>query len=98
MDRRFVQATGISDLASPEFLSNLLGEVQSLEREPMTTVGFSGTEFERLRVQLADGSRTTLVLKHIHPEKDATAWRTNGGAREAQLLAEPALDDVWKVF
>ncbi len=98
MDRRFAQATSIAELASPAFLGDLLGEVRSLERESMATVGFSGTEFERLRVDLADGSRRTLVLKHIHPERDVTVWRTGGVAREARLLADRALDDVWEAF
>ncbi len=98
MDRRFAQATSISALATPAFLGGLLGEVRSLERESMTTVGFSGTEFERLHVELADGRRTTLVLKHIYPERDLTVWRTGGVAREARLLADRALDDVWEAF
>jgi hypothetical protein len=64
----------------------------------MTTVGFSGTDFERLQIELADGSRATLVLKQIRPERDMTARRSGGVAREARLLAEPALDKVWEAF
>src|SRR5262245_44845506 len=98
MDRRFAQATSISELTRADFLSGLLGETRSVEGESMTTVGFSGTRFERLRIALADGSRTTLVLKQIHPAEDVTAWRTGGVAREARLLAQRALDDVWEAF
>src|SRR5262245_13643348 len=98
MNRRVAQAQSISEIASPAFLGDRIGEVRSLERESMATVGFSGTEFERLHVELADGSRTTLILKHIHPERDVTAWRTGGVGREARLLAEPSLDAVWDVF
>lgn len=98
MHRSFLQATSISDLGSPAFLTSLLGEVRAVEREAMTTVGFSGTEFERIQVQLEEGGLRTLVLKHIHPERDVTARRTGGIAREARLLADRSLDDVWRTF
>jgi len=99
MVREFAEADSISEIASPVFLATLVGEIRSLEREPMTTVGFSGTQFERLHLELASGEPTTFVLKHIHPERDATAWRSGGiAAREARLLGERALDRVWEVF
>src|SRR4051812_3894857 len=99
MSQRFVQADTISQITDREFLASFTGDIRSIERQAMKTVGFSGTRFERLRLGLADGNKATLIVKHINPEQDATAWRTGGvAAREARLLNERALDRVWEVF
>jgi hypothetical protein len=99
MHRAFKQAASISEMGTGEFLTTLFGDIRSIEREPMKTVGFSGTVFERLRLDLVDAGRIALVLKHVHPEQDATVWRTGQvAAREARLLAERRLDAIWDVF
>jgi hypothetical protein len=97
--RAFKQASNISEMISAEFLTTLFGKIRSIEREPMKTVGFSGTAFERVRLDLVNGERIALVVKDVDPEQDATVWLTGRvAAREARLLAEPRLHGVWDVF
>jgi hypothetical protein len=95
----FVQAANFAELTSVDFLASIVGEVRTLQREPMHSIGFSGTRFERLHLVLASGDRRSLVLKHVDPRQDATVWRTGDvAAREARLLGERALDPIWDVF
>ena len=62
--------------------------------EPLTGVGFSGANL--FRVRTADGA---FVLKRSRPDAEFTARRTNDRhGREAMLLAEEALADVWECF
>jgi hypothetical protein len=94
-----VQLPRIDDLSTPEGLEAIVGPVQSIERLPLATVGFSQARHERLTVHLGNGSDTQFVLKRFTPASSWTAYRTGDAiGREAALLAEPALAGVWEVF
>jgi len=90
----------IDQLTQPGSLARVLGRVSRVRREPMSGASsFSGARHERVRVDLADGTSETLVLKLARPERNWIAQRTGDRlGREAALLAEPALAGVWEVF
>jgi len=90
----------IDQLTQPGSLERVLGPVVRVRREPMSGASsFSGARHERVRVDLADGTTETLVLKLARPERNWIAQRTcDGLGREAALLGEPALAGVWEVF
>jgi hypothetical protein len=94
-----IQFLQIDDLSSPERLEELVGPVRSIERVPLPTVGFSQAYHERLTVQLVNGSQMSFVLKRFAPAVTWTAYRTGDAVgREAAILTEPALAEVWEVF
>src|SRR5205823_271372 len=86
-------------LADPEVLGAVLGPVETVERSPLTGVGFSGSRHERLEALLRSGERRRLVLKRTTLAADWTAYRS-GDLRgcEAALFEEPALAGIWDVF
>ena len=90
----------VDQLTEPESLARVLGPVSRVRREPMSGASsFSGARHERVRVDLADGTSGTLVLKLARPERNWIARRTGDRlGREAALLGEPALAGVWEVF
>jgi Phosphotransferase enzyme family len=76
-----------------------VGPVDRVEGELLSTVGYSGARHARLVVTLASADVRTFVLKRCDPASDWTALRTNDRrGREWSLLAERALDGVWKAF
>jgi hypothetical protein len=80
-------------------LAKLLGPIESVERHPLGTVGYSGATHERIDARLRSGERRTLVFKRVCLAADVTAVRTGDTrGREAALLGEPALAGVWDIF
>jgi hypothetical protein len=80
-------------------LAKLLGPIETVERHPLGTVGYSGATHERIDAQLRTGERRSLVCKRVCLAADLTAARTGDTrGREAALLGEPALAGVWDVF
>jgi hypothetical protein len=89
----------LDDLHSPEGLDEIVGLVRAIDRVPLTTVGFSQAHHERLTVHLENGSQLQFVLKRFALDATWTAYRTGDVVgREAALLIEPALVEVWEVF
>ncbi len=89
----------VDDLADRDALSALFGSVRDLEREPMGTVGHSGSRHERLVLRLATGESLRLVHKRTDLNQDWTAYRTRDlRGRESALLSEPEFSAVWDVF
>jgi hypothetical protein len=87
------------DLVDPAALEPIVGAIAGITRAPLTTPGFSGSSHERLTLAMRDGSTRTLVLKRPRPEADWLARRTGDRAgREALLLDEPGLAEVWQAF
>jgi hypothetical protein len=94
-----VQLPRIDDLSSPQGLEAIVGPVRSMERMPLSTVGFSEARHERLNLHLANGSDARLVLKRFSLVSSWTAYRTGDAVgREAALLMEPVLTGVWEVY
>jgi hypothetical protein len=80
-------------------LAKLLGPVESVERHPLGTVGYSGATHERIDARLRSGERRSLVLKRVCLAAEWSAVRTGDTrGREAALLGEPALAGVWDIF
>jgi hypothetical protein len=89
----------IADLTSPGTLSAVVGEVQSIDRMPLATVGFSGATHERLTVTTTDGTIHRFVFKDVRLDHDWICGRTaDRVGREAALLDDPGLAGVWDVF
>jgi thiamine kinase-like enzyme len=77
----------------------LVGSIRSVERSPYSTVGFSGTKLERIKIELSDGECRSFIFKDIPSAQDFTAWRTGDvSGREARLLRERQLDRIWDIF
>jgi hypothetical protein len=89
----------IAALSSQARLAALLGPVAEIGRAPFGDEGKSGSSLEQLRVRLASGRIVPLVLKRTVLAEDVVASGTGDTVgREAALLAEPALADVWRAF
>ena len=94
-----LRADRISSLTDPAFVSAIVGDVETLEEEPMGTPGFSGSTHTRYRALLKDGGAVSLVLKRTLLDRDWTAFRSHDRVgREAMLLAAPELGRVWTTF
>lgn len=86
-------------LADPEALSGVLGPIAYLESAPIEVPGFSGARFERMTVQLRDGTSRNVILKRARLEDDWTAWRTaDTFGRAALPLEAPDFADIWRVY
>jgi len=93
-----LRADGIARLTDPDFLARIIDPIESLERVPMGTPGFSGSTHVRLRVHTAGGI-VSLVLKQTTLESDWTCFFTDDSTgREAQILASQELTDIWEIF
>jgi hypothetical protein len=96
-----VPLPSIDALGDPDALAAVVGPVASIERSPLTTLGYTytGNMLERLDLHLASGGRRPLVLKRTATTLNWAARRSGDDVgREAALLAEPALTGVWEVF
>lgn len=93
-----MRATHPEQLAEPALLSLLFGPIATVERERLTTPGFSGAEHHRLRVRTAEGASHRLVLKLVHLDRDMTARRTlDARGRETHFAAAPGAR-VWRAL
>jgi hypothetical protein len=89
----------VADLVEPAALSRLLGQIDRVERSPLGHLGNSGATHERLRVWRGSGKQASLILKRVDLNLDITAIRSGDDfGREARLVQEPHLADVWSVF
>lgn len=89
----------IQGLFDPRPLERILGPITAIDRQPVGSLGFSGSTHDRLAVQLRSGNRCSLVVKHVHLERAWTAYRTGDAfGREAALLGERQLRGIWEVF
>ena len=89
----------IQSLSHRESLEPILGPISSIDSESLATVGFSGSNHRRLRVELRSGGRRSLIFKHVYLDRDWPARRTGDTlGREAALLGEPQLHGVWGAF
>ncbi|MBI5946657.1 MAG: phosphotransferase [Chloroflexi bacterium] len=95
-----VRADHLDELISLELLGSVAGRpAESVESQPLNAPGYSGASLSRLLVHHGDGTPTSLVLKRVQLGANWVADRTGDAVgREAALLGEPALDDVWSVF
>jgi hypothetical protein len=84
----------LADLTAPASLGAV-----SVREEPLSTVGFSGATHRRLVAVLSSGETRRFVVKLCDPAREWTAVRSGDRVgREWSLLAERALDGVWKAF
>ena len=96
---RIVRFADPAQLADPETLATLAGPIQSLERSPLETIGFTTARHERLEVTLRTGEHRAFVVKRIQPSTDWTSCRSSDRhGREAAMLAEPALGAIWEAL
>jgi hypothetical protein len=94
-----VRLPRIADLVTPEGLEQITGPIQAIEREALSTAGFSGARHDLLQLRLADGTERRFVFKRVLLGASWTAYRTGDRiGREGALLAEPALAGVWEIF
>jgi hypothetical protein len=94
-----MRAADLDELLSLELLGSLTSPVESLRSEPLTSPGYSGASLSRLLLRHPNGGRTSLVLKRIQLWANWVAERSGDTVgREAALLGERALDNVWSVF
>ncbi|HXS83660.1 MAG TPA: phosphotransferase [Methylomirabilota bacterium] len=86
-------------VTDPAAIAAWLGPVRAVEREPLTTAGFSGARFERLVVTLASGEQRRYVAKRFRPREDWTAVRSGDiDGRASAMLSEPRLAGIWDAF
>lgn len=88
-------------MVDADVLARLTGPIAALERSPLQTLGYTytGATHDRLTVTLRTGAQRRLVVKRVRLAADWTAGRSaDEVGREAALLAEPALADVWRVL
>jgi hypothetical protein len=98
-DNHTLEFAYMADLVEPAALSRLLGPVDGVERSPLRQLGHSGATHERLRVRLGGGNQVCLILKRADLKLDVTAVRSGDDfGREARLVQEPSLADVWSIF
>jgi Phosphotransferase enzyme family len=94
-----VRAADLDALISLELLGSLTSPVESLRSEPLTSPGYSGASLSRLLLGHPSGGPTSLVLKHIRLRANWVAERSGDTVgREAALLGERSLDNIWSVF
>jgi len=94
-----LRAERVSRLTDPQFLATILGDVKSVERQPMGTPGFSGSTHDRYVVTRCDDDVLSLVLKRTELDHNWMAQRSDDRlGREAMLLAAPEMAPIWGVF
>ncbi|MDQ2741764.1 MAG: phosphotransferase [Chloroflexota bacterium] len=97
--RTIARVPSPADLTDPYRLGAIFGPVDRVERGPRPMTGLSGATLERILVELQTGDAVKLVVKRVWPARDWTAYRTRDTqGREALLLGEPALREVWDCF
>ena len=93
------KAKSIIELTDIDFLSEIFGQVGSIEKQPLKTPGFSGASHERIILRLKNNEVISLILKRIMPSGDVTIWRSgNIPNREARLLDSEELKGVWEII
>jgi hypothetical protein len=99
LSRLVPQLGSPAEMTDSAALAGLPGPVRSVSRRPLPTVGYTEARHELLTVTLGTGPERRLVLKRVRLSADWTACRTSDRiGREAALLAEPALADIWQAF
>jgi hypothetical protein len=89
-----------TEFTRPAWLSSKIGaEVSSASMESMAAAGGLSAEMQRLRVQLADGSERTYVLKQTKPgDQSVGQSKQMGLVREAlfyEFLLKQGEGSVW---
>jgi hypothetical protein len=93
------QFESLADITEIGALSSIMGSIHSLDRSSLSTVGYTPASHELLTITLSTGEQRRLVLKRVRLSADWTARRTSDYiGREAALLGEGTLADVWQVF
>src|SRR5688572_28633811 len=89
----------VSDLTDPSHLTDLLGApVLGVTRSTLAGIGYGGSVHELLDIRL-DGGERRLHLKRTALAKVWPVYRSGDRiGREAALLGERALDEVWEAF
>lgn len=89
----------VEELTSPGGLEAILGPVETVDRAPVDSAGYTAARHERVIVTLRTGRSHRLRLKHTVLDSDWTALSTGDRlGREAALFEEPALAGVWEMF
>ena len=93
------KSNSISQLTSPDFLTELFGSFRNIKRQPLKTNGFSGSTHEKIILEIENAETVSLILKHIYPSQDMTIWRSgNINNREVMLLDDQEMIEVWDIF
>jgi hypothetical protein len=80
-------------------LADIAGPIKAVAHSPLNTVGYTAARHELLTLTLRTGARQQFVLKRVQLATDWTAHRTSDElGREAALLSEPTLGDIWTAF
>lgn len=93
------QFGSLADITDIGTLTSIMGPIRSLTRSSLSTVGFTPASHELLTITLSTGEQRRLVLKRVRLSADWTARRSSDHiGREAALLGEGSLADLWQSF
>lgn len=94
-----VRLPSVTALRERATLESFAGPMTDFVEKPLANSGFGGSHHTLISVRDPDGTESTFVLKHTVLADDWTC-RLSGGtrSREAALLEEDALADVWEIF
>jgi hypothetical protein len=88
----------ISDLTTRNTLESLAGPISGIHKTLFNGIGFSGSSFEKIEVDMV-GAKKSYILKQTNLTTDWLSLRTDDRVgREAALLAESRLRNIWDSF
>jgi hypothetical protein len=86
----------IAALTDPALLATISGLAAEVHIEPLTTIGFSASELQKVTVVVKNGNTQKFVLKKTNRQADWLSQRSHDSVgREAALLEEPILQKIW---
>lgn len=87
----------ISDLTDATSLATIIGPVAKLQVEPLLTIGYSGSDFQRIIIETEEGSAYHFILKKTRLQADWLSLRSNDlTGREVAMLEESSLQKLWQ--
>jgi thiamine kinase-like enzyme len=86
----------IAALTEPGPLGSITGPITTVHTEPLHTIGFSASELQKLTVVFETGNTQSFIVKKTDRQADWLSQRSRDGVgREAALLEEPCLQQIW---
>jgi len=94
-----IRADSVDRLLDPEWLRSSLGTIGPLGVEPLDTLGYSGSDFFRVRTRGPDDSGGPWIVKRTVLSDDWFSARTGDRVgREAAAVTAPELADIHRIF
>ncbi len=93
------QLASIQALTDVGVLKSQFGDFDTLSVETLSTTGYSGAGFSRLRLRYPSGEESRFVLKKLNLDDDWFSHRSNDRiGREAAALVAPELTHIHRIF